>query len=83
MVPILSAAAVGILGAVCLKTILMPARWTGRLLSQAAAGGLCLWAVNLSQPLTGLCLPVNPVTALVCGTMGAPGVALLLVLQGL
>jgi inhibitor of the pro-sigma K processing machinery len=42
---------------------------------------VCLWLLSLSAGLTGICLPINPVTCLVSGTLGLPGLVLLLILQ--
>ena len=65
------------LAALCLVFLLgkilgKPARWIGRLLINGAAGGLVLYLINLFGGVFGLH------AALVAGTLGLPGVALVL-----
>ena len=43
-----------------------------------AAGGLVLYLINLFGGVFGLHAALNPFTALVAGTLGLPGVALVL-----
>ena len=43
-------------------------------------GGVVLYLVNLFGGLIGLHAALNPFTALIAGTLGIPGVALVLVL---
>ena len=59
------------------KILGKPARWIGRLLLN---GGVVLYLVNLFGGLIGLHAALNPFTALIAGTLGIPGVALVLVL---
>ena len=53
------------------KILGKPARWIGRLLLNGIIGGVVLF---------GLHAALNPFTALIAGTLGIPGVALVLVL---
>ena len=56
-------------------------RLVGRLIWNALLGGALLYLINLVGANVGLHLPLNPITALVVGFLGIPGVILLLVLQ--
>ena len=72
-----------LLAAPCLVFLLgkilgKPARWIGRLLINGAAGGLVLYLINLFGGVFGLHAALNPFTALVAGTLGLPGVVLVL-----
>lgn len=58
-----------------------PLRIVGRLIWNALLGGVLLYLINLVGVKIGLHLPLNPVSALVVGFLGIPGVILLLVLQ--
>ena len=52
------------------------------LVSHSAAGGLAaLGAVNLTGLLTGVALPLNLFSLLVCCLLGAPGVITMLLLR--
>jgi pro-sigmaK processing inhibitor BofA len=53
----------------------------GTALSSAAMGLAAMGAVNLTGLLTGVTLPWNLFTLLVCTILGAPGVVSMLVLQ--
>jgi inhibitor of the pro-sigma K processing machinery len=44
-------------------------------------GLTCLWLVNLAAGITGLYIPINPITAVVAGALGLPGIGLLAVVQ--
>ena len=75
----------GIFLALCIVFLLgkilgKPARWIGRLLLNGIIGGVVLYLVNLFGGLIGLHAALNPFTALIAGTLGIPGVALVLVL---
>ena len=58
------------------KILGKPARWIGRLLLNGIIGGVVLYLVNLFGGLIGLHAALNPFTALIAGTLGIPGVAL-------
>ena len=62
------------------RVLLIPMRFVWRLVGSAVLGGLSLWLFNRFAFLTGLTLPVNPFTALIAGCLGAPGVALTLLI---
>lgn len=58
-----------------------PIKWLLRLLASGVLGGLLLLAVNFAGGAFGIGLGVNPITCLVAGLLGVPGVALMLVVQ--
>lgn len=59
----------------------VPLKLVVRLLLNATVGGLLLWVVNLVGGLLGLSVPINPVTALIAGFLGIPGVVLVIALR--
>lgn len=64
------------------RLLVLPVRIILRLLYNALVGALLLALVNMiGSYLFGIYLPINPVTALVAGFLGIPGVVLLLALQ--
>ncbi len=58
-----------------------PFKWLFRLLISGVLGGVMLVAVNILGGFAGLQIAVNPLTALVAGVLGVPGVVLLFLLQ--
>lgn len=61
--------------------LVMPLKFILRLLYNGIIGGLMLWALNLMGSLFGLRVAINPVTALIAGFLGIPGVLLIVVLN--
>ncbi|MGI6200044.1 MAG: pro-sigmaK processing inhibitor BofA family protein [Christensenellales bacterium] len=61
--------------------LLVPLKWLIRLIGNGILGGVLLWLFNLVGGFWGLGIAINPITALVTGFFGVPGVALLLILQ--
>ncbi len=61
--------------------LVMPVKFILRLLYNGIIGGLMLWALNLAGSFFGLRVAINPVTALIAGFLGIPGVLLLVVLN--
>lgn len=61
--------------------VLRPLRLSLHLAGRAMAGMLCLAAVNLAAPVTGVSLPVNAATALIAGFLGIPGVVLVFLME--
>ncbi len=53
-----------------------PVKWLGRLLVNGAVGGIMVFLVNMCGGFAGVEIAVNPVTALLAGTLGIPGVLL-------
>lgn len=66
---------------VLLRLLLIPMKWIWKLLLHGAAGLICLWLINLTAGITGLLIPINPITALIAGGLGLPGIGLLIVIQ--
>lgn len=62
------------------KILGKPARWIGRLILNGVIGGITLYVVNLFGEMIGLHAALNPLTALIAGTLGLPGVVLVLLL---
>ena len=63
------------------RLLLIPIRLIVRLLINGLVGGVILGLVNLVGMFLGFYLPINPITALVTGFLGIPGVVLLLALR--
>ena len=57
-----------------LSTVLVwPRRIVWRLITSSLVSGLCLWAIDLLSPVTGLFVPLTPFTLLAAGALGLPG----------
>lgn len=63
------------------RLLAMPIKLIGRLLLNGVVGGLILFAINIAGSLFGFGLAINAFTALVAGTLGVPGVVLLILLR--
>lgn len=61
--------------------LVVPIKIIMRLVVNGIIGGLTLLLVNLVGGLVGLSIGINPVTALIAGFLGVPGVVLLLIIQ--
>jgi len=61
--------------------LMVPGRYFLRFLVNAALGGLGLWLAACTGPIWGITLGINPITALVSGFLGIPGVVLLVALK--
>ena len=64
-----------------LRIIAAPVRLGMKILLNSACGFACLWLLNWIAGFTGIFFPINPVTVLVTGFLGLPGIALLAVSQ--
>ena len=62
-----------------LRIIAAPVRLGMKILLNSACGFACLWLLNWIAGFTGIFFPINPVTVLVTGFLGLPGIALLAV----
>jgi inhibitor of the pro-sigma K processing machinery len=60
---------------------LVPLKTIGKLILNALVGAIVLLLINFAGQGIGIYIAVNPLTALVTGFLGVPGVALLLALQ--
>lgn len=79
---VVAAFAIGLLLLYVLGRILfIPLRLVIRLLFNAAVGGLLLWIANLLGRYIGVSVPINPITALLAGFLGVPGVVLVVAIQ--
>ena len=64
-----------------LRIIALPVRLGVKILLNSACGFACLWLLNWIAGFTGIFFPINPVTTLIAGFLGPPGIALLAVVQ--
>jgi inhibitor of the pro-sigma K processing machinery len=63
------------------RVLFLPLKVLWLLVGNGLAGGLTLWAANLAGAYFGFHLGFNPVSALVVGFFGLPGLALLVALR--
>ena len=66
---------------VLIRLLLTPMKWGWKILIHGAGGVGCLWLLNLLSVWTGVYFPINPITALISGGLGVPGIALLAMVQ--
>ena len=60
------------------RMFLLPIKLIFRLVYNALIGGAMLWVVNFIGANIGFTIAINPVTALIAGFLGIPGVVLLI-----
>ena len=63
------------------RMFLMPIKLIFRLVYNALIGGAMLWLLNVAGAYIGFNIPINPITALVAGFLGLPGVVLLILFK--
>lgn len=63
------------------RAMVVPLKWILKLLLNAMVGGIILWVINYFGGYLNVHIPINPITALVVGFLGIPGVVLLFVIQ--
>jgi len=63
------------------RALIMPLKIVVKLVYNALIGGVVLLLLNIVGAYFGLHIALNPITALVVGFLGVPGVIMLLVLQ--
>ena len=63
------------------RIFLMPIRLVFRLIYNALIGGAMLWVLNFIGGHFGFTIAINPITALVAGFLGLPGVILLILFK--
>ncbi len=63
------------------KIFFKPIKFIVKILANSVLGGVLLYILNLMHPILGIYIGINPVTALVTGLLGIPGICLLLILQ--
>lgn len=61
--------------------LLVPLKLLLRFIINGIIGGVSLWLLNLVGGLIGVTVAINPVTALIVGFLGIPGLILILLLQ--
>lgn len=63
------------------RMFLMPMKFIFRLVYNALIGGVMLWVLNLVGAHIGFAIAINPITALVAGFLGLPGVIVLILFK--
>ncbi|NLB74053.1 MAG: pro-sigmaK processing inhibitor BofA [Firmicutes bacterium] len=61
----------------------VPLQYAMKLLTGILLGGALLWITNILGSRFGFSVAINPVTAFISGTLGIPGVVLLIALKSL
>jgi inhibitor of the pro-sigma K processing machinery len=61
----------------------IPLQYVMRLITGTLLGGALLWIINLLGGSFGFSVAINPITALVSGLLGIPGVVLIIALKGI
>lgn len=62
--------------------LLFPLKWILKLIYNGIVGGILLLIVNLIGNIVGFSIVINPLTALIAGFLGIPGVIMLVFLKG-
>jgi len=65
------------------RLLLMPIKFMVKLIYNGLIGGVVLWGVNFVGTYIGFGIAINPLTALVAGFLGVPGVVLLVVIKNM
>jgi inhibitor of the pro-sigma K processing machinery len=63
------------------RLFLMPIKLVFRLVYNGIIGGIMLWVVNFIGAYFGFAIAINPITALIAGILGIPGVLLLILFK--
>lgn len=63
------------------RMFLMPLKLIFKLIYNALIGGVMLWVVNYIGSYFGFFIAINPLTALIAGFLGLPGVLLLILFK--
>ncbi|EIW17312.1 MULTISPECIES: pro-sigmaK processing inhibitor BofA family protein [Pelosinus] len=63
------------------RMFLMPIKLIFRLIYNGLIGGAMLWALNFVGLHIGFTIAINPITALIAGFLGLPGVMLLILFK--
>ncbi len=66
---------------VVFRLLYLPLRFLGVVAYYGVIGALILWGIRIVGGFVGFSLAINPVTALVAGFLGVPGVLLLATLR--
>ncbi|MFO8059883.1 MAG: pro-sigmaK processing inhibitor BofA family protein [Bacillota bacterium] len=68
---------------VVVRLLYLPLRGLLLVLYNGLIGGAALWLINLVGSYVGLHIAINPLTALIAGLLGLPGVVVLAIVQHL
>lgn len=63
------------------RMLTMPIRLVFKLIYNGIVGGIMLWIVNFVGAYFNFAIGINPITALVAGFLGIPGVILLILFK--
>ncbi len=63
------------------RMLTMPIRIVLKLIYNGLVGGLLLWVVNFIGAYFSFTIGINPITALIAGFLGIPGVILLILFK--
>ena len=63
------------------RMLTMPIRLVFKLIYNGIVGGIMLWIVNFVGAYFNFTIGINPITALVAGFLGIPGVVLLILFK--
>lgn len=63
------------------RIFLMPLKIIFKLIYNGLIGGLMLWVLNFIGGYFSFTIAINPITALVAGFLGFPGIVLLILLK--
>lgn len=61
--------------------LLIPLKWIIRLVWNSILGAIMLFVINIIGGIWGISLVINPLSAVIAGVLGMPGVILLLLLK--
>ncbi len=81
MEQILLYVAIGIAVLIVMRIFTLPVKWIFKLLLNTLLGFIALFLVNWLGSYIGISLGINIVNAVVAGTLGIPGLVLLLLLR--
>lgn len=59
------------------KYLMVPVKWLARLMVNSVIGGVIIFAIDCLGANLNVFVPLNPVTAVIVGVLGLPGVLLL------
>ncbi len=63
------------------RIFIKPIKWVLKLFINGVLGGLILAAVNFVGGFAGITVIINPLSALLSGLLGVPGIILVVILQ--
>jgi len=63
------------------RIFLMPLKLVFRLIYNGIIGGIMLWVLNFVGSYIDFTIAINPITALIAGFLGLPGVILLILFK--